>query len=121
MTSTPLACPTCDDELVAHGVDTLRCSEDHYYTVVGLSLTTNMAAVQAVWKAIRALEDDAASLKYMASTYGDQFGSTADRRNAEAQDALEAAATLRVHAKRAQERLDALPTTPASLRGPDGQ
>lgn len=109
-------CPTCSDELVLHGEDAFHCSEEHHYTVVGLALTTNIAALRALWLAIRALEDDAASLKYMSLHYGDQFGMSADRREAEADAALDAAKILRVHAKRAQDRLDALPAAPSAVR-----
>lgn len=121
MTSPPLACPTCDEHLVAHCEDTFRCTEDHQYTVVGLALTTNIAALRAIWLAIRALEDDAASLTYMSSHCGDKFGMAAERRDAEAVAALEAAALLRVHVRRAQERLDGLPAAPSAVREPGSQ
>jgi len=119
-------CPTCNDALVAHGEDTFRCQENHHYTVVGLALTTNIAALRALWLAIRALEDDAASLNYMATHYGDDYGMSADARRAEATAAIAAAETLRKHAQRAQERLDALPAAPSiaseigSQTGQDG-
>lgn len=109
-------CPTCDERLVTQGEDTFRCTEDHHYTVVGLALTTNIAALRALWMAIRALEDDAVSLKYMASHYGDKFGMSADARRAEAAAAQTAAEILRAHAKRAQDRLDALPAAPSAVR-----
>jgi hypothetical protein len=82
---------------------------------VGLALTTNIAALRALWLAIRALEDDAASLSHMATHYGDDFGMSADARRAEAASATGAAATLRIHARRAQERLDALPDAPSAV------
>lgn len=111
----PLSCPTCDEELVADD-DGFRCPEDHHYTVVGLALTTNIAALRALWMAIRALEDDAASLTYMAAHYGDDYGMSSDARRAEAEAALAAAETLRSHAQRAQDRLDALPVAPSAIR-----
>lgn len=91
------------------------CPEDHRYTVVGLALTTNLAALRALWLAIRALEDDATGLEYMASQYGDNFGMSAEARRGEAAAALNAANTLREHARRAQDRLDALPTAPSAV------
>ncbi len=111
----PLACPTCSEELQLHEDDAFRCPEDHVYTVIGLALTTNIAALRALWLAIRALEDDAASLNYMAGKYGDGFGSSAEARRAEAAAALAAASTLRDHARRAQARLDALPVAPSAV------
>jgi hypothetical protein len=117
VTST-LACPTCAEALARHDDDSFRCQEDHRYTIVGLALTTNIAALRALWMAIRALEDDAVSLNYMAEHFGDQHGMRADKRRDEASAALDAAKVLRTHAKRAQERLDALPSLPSStLRG----
>lgn len=111
----PLVCPTCNDSLVANGESTFRCQEDHHYSVVGLALTTNIAALRALWLAIRALENDAASLDYMASQYGDGFGMSAHARRGEAAAAVAAAEMLRDHAQRAQDRLDALPTAPSAV------
>ena len=116
MVTSSLACPTCDEQLLVVGDDSFKCPEDHKYTVVGLALTTNVAALRAIWRAIRALEEDASTLTMMAEHYGDAFGMSADVRNAEAAAALAAAETLRKHAKRAQERLDALPAAPSALR-----
>jgi len=93
-----------------------RCPEGHRYTVIGLALTTNISAVPALWMAIRALEDDAGSLRYMASQHGDTLGMSADERRREAAEAMEAAETLRAHAQRAQNRLDALPSAPSAVR-----
>ena len=112
-----LSCPTCDEDLEVHGEDTFRCPEDHHYSVVGLALTANIAALRAIWLAIRALEDDAASLSYMAKKYGNEFGLSAEARQGEADAALDAAAMLRGHAQRAQSRLDALPTELPAARG----
>lgn len=100
---------------MAHG-DNFKCQEDHHYTVIGLALTSNIAAVRALWMAIRALEDDAAGLEYMASHYGDGFGMSAAARREEAKAALAAANSLREHARRAQNRLDELPTAPSASR-----
>lgn len=110
-----LSCPTCSAELAAQDEGTFRCQEDHDYTVVGLALTTNIAALRAIWAAIRALEDDASALSYMAERYGDHFGLSATARRAEAQAARDAANVLREHAQRAQKRLDALPSAPSSV------
>ena len=115
--STPLACPTCSGELIVHDDGSFRCAEDHFYTVVGLALTTNISALKALWMAIRALEDDAAGLEYMAGHYGDDFGMSAVKRGEEALAAREAADRLRIHARRAQTRLDALPSTPSDVGG----
>lgn len=109
-----LACPTCKEELIIRGDETFECPEDHRYSVLGLALTYNIAAVRALWSAIRALEDDAAGLRYMASTYGDSFGLPAEARRAEADAAVAAAMLLREHARRAQDRLDALPASPSA-------
>jgi hypothetical protein len=110
-----LTCPTCTETLAVQDEDIFRCPEEHDYTVVGLALTTNLAALRALWMAIRALEDDAASLRYMAAHYGDAFGQAADKRREEAQAATEAAEVLRGHARRAQQRLDALPVAPSAI------
>ena len=112
----PLSCPTCADELAEQVEDAFRCPEGHRYTVTGLALTTNIAALRALWMAIRALEDDAGSLKYMASHHSDAGGMSAQERLEEADAALEAAAMLRGHAQRAQTRLDALPSAPSAVR-----
>lgn len=118
----PLACPTCAGRLDVHGSDdAFGCDEGHRYTVVGLALTTNIAAVRALWMGIRALEDDAAGLRYMADHYGDDFGMSADRRREEAAAAQAAADALRVQAQRAQARLDALPSAPSAAREDDSQ
>lgn len=114
----PLACPTCSGELREEGQDVFACHEDHRYTVIGLALTTNIAALRALWMAIRALEDDAASLNYMATRYGDRFGLPAEARRREAVAALDAAGLLRGHARRAQDRLDALPVAPSAVVEP---
>lgn len=110
-----LACPTCNEPLSPQDKDAFRCPEDHHYTAVGLALTTNLAALRAIWMAIRALEDDAASLNYMAENYGDSLGMPAERRRTEAAAARDAAGLLRVQAHQAQQRLDALPVAPLSL------
>ena len=111
-----LSCPTCADELVEDGQASFRCGEDHRYSVVGLALTTNIAALRALWLGIRALEDDAASLRYMADHYGDDFGMSAGARRAEADAAASAAEVLRVQARRAQDRLSQLPSAPSAAR-----
>ncbi|MCU1693368.1 MAG: hypothetical protein JWM64_2459 [Frankiales bacterium] len=117
MTLTPhLSCPTCQEDLqVLLDERAFRCSEDHHYTVVGLALTTNIAALRSLWMAIRALEQDAASLHYLAQLYGDDASMSVDQRRAEADAAYEAAHLLRGHARRAQDRLDALPAAPGTL------
>ena len=109
-----VSCPTCKEPLEEED-RSFRCKEDHVYTVVGLALTTNMAAVNALWLAIRALEDDVVTLHYMAAKHGDAYGLTAQARRQEADAAHEAAAMLRGHAKRAQQRLDSLPSAPSSV------
>ena len=116
-----LACPTCSGDLREQAGDVFTCQEDHRYTVIGLALTTNIAALRALWLAIRALEDDAASLNYMATKYGDRFGLPAEARRREATAALDAASLLRGHARRAQERLNALPVAPSAAVEPGSQ
>ncbi|MCW2605498.1 MAG: hypothetical protein JWO60_191 [Frankiales bacterium] len=111
----PLTCPTCTEALVAREADRYACPENHQYTVVGLALTTNIAALRSLWLAIRALEQDGASLHLMAQHYGDRFGMLAENRRAEADAAYEAAQLLREHARRAQDRLDALPVAPSAI------
>ena len=110
----PPACPTCSGELHEQDQDVFACREDHRYTVIGLALTTNIGALRALWLAIRALEDDAAGLELMAAKYGDRFGLPAAARRREAVAALDAAGLLRGHARRAQDRLDALPVAPSA-------
>lgn len=116
-----LACPTCSEVLIAQEDDAFHCPEDHHYTIIGLALTTNIAALRSLWLAIRALEDDAHSLNYMATNYGDRFGVPAEARRREAAAALEAAEMLRGHARRAQARLDALPVAPSAVSEPGSQ
>jgi hypothetical protein len=90
-------CPTCDAELIPWTEDGFRCPENHQHTVLGLVQYTNAAAVRALWKAIRALEDDAFSLELMADQHGGAFGATADTRRAEAKEARADALLLRRH------------------------
>lgn len=117
---TPLSCPTCNAALAVHAGGSFRCSEAHDYTVLDLALTTNIAALRAIWQAIRALEDDAASLNYMAQNYGDGYGMHAETRRDEADAALAAAKILRGQAQRAQQRLHALPVAPTAFSEPTG-
>jgi hypothetical protein len=112
---TTMTCPTCDSALEADAQGSLTCIEDHRYSVIGLALTTNIAALRSLWSAIRALEEDGASLHLMASHYGDRSGMRADDRRAEADAAYDAANTLRGFARSAQTRLDALPSAPAAI------
>jgi hypothetical protein len=113
--TTTLTCPTCDSALEADDQGGYGCVEDHRYSVIGLALTTNIAALRSLWAAIRALEEDGASLHLMAQHYGDRFGMLAENRRAEADAAYEAAQLLREHARRAQDRLDALPVAPSAI------
>lgn len=111
----PPACPTCSGELHEQDEGVFACREDHRYTIIGLALTTNIDALRALWLAIRALENDAAGLELMAAKYGDRLGLPAEARRREAVAALDAAGLLRGHARRAQERLDALPVAPPTV------
>lgn len=78
---------------------------------MGLALATNIAAVNALWRAIRALEDDAAGLEWLTQRAAvDAPLALAQRR--EAREARQAAASLRAYAEQAQQRLDALPVAP---------
>jgi hypothetical protein len=117
---TAMTCPTCSEDLIVQDEGTFSCTESHHYTVIGLALTTNIAALRSLWMAIRALEADAASLHYMAQHYGsaEEFGLPASERRKEADAAYEAATVLRGHARRAQARLDALPVAPLSSSEP---
>lgn len=117
----PLSCPTCNAALTVHDEGSFRCQEAHDYTVLDLALTTNIAALRAIWQAIRALEDDAASLNYMAQNYGDDHGIPAKTRRDEADAAIATAKILRGHAQRAQERLHALPATLTASSEPTGK
>lgn len=83
----------------------LLCPEGHTYTSLALALATNRGTVAALWRAVRALEDDAAGLTYLAQRDG--FGSS-EARLTEAGQTREAALRLREHAADAQRRLDAL-------------
>ncbi len=116
-----LRCPTCDEGLHTDGNEGFRCPEDHRYTFVELALTTNVSALRALWMAIRALEDDAGSLRYLAKQLGDKGGMSADERLHEAEATLDAAQMLRRHAQRAQERLDRFPWAPSAVRETDSQ
>lgn len=105
----PFACPTCFEALAAADESgSFVCREDHRYSALGLALTTNVSALRALWMAIRALEDDAASLDFLATHHGDSFGQMAEARRGEAAATRGAAETLREHARLAQQRLDAL-------------
>lgn len=117
----PPLCPTCSNPLDAAAEGELSCSEGHEYTALGLALSSNIVALQAIWIAIRALEDDAGSLRYLASQLGSRGGMSAEERLAEADAAMEAAARLRLHAEHAQKRLDSLPSAPSSVVVGSGQ
>jgi hypothetical protein len=99
-----LSCPTCLGDL-SGDPDRLLCSEGHNYTSLALALATNSGTVRALWRAIRALEDDAAGLTYLA---GRQDYGSSSARLAEAAEAREAAFRLREHAAAAQRRLNVL-------------
>lgn len=55
----------------------------------------------------------------MLNQYGDRFGLSADKRRAESTAALDASELLREHARRAQDRLDALPYAPSAIHDDD--
>lgn len=115
--TTALVCPTCSAELAPDGGDGVRCGEGHNWTAFALALTIDTATLQALWAAIRALEDEASSLNYMAAHQTEEYGMSADRQREEAAKALEAADALRTHAHLAQVRLNALPAGPSSPAG----
>ncbi len=71
-----------------------------------LALATNVAAVQALRMAIRALEDDSAALTYLAEH--NVGGGHAEDRLREAREAVDAAAHLRQMVATATRRLEAL-------------
>ena len=78
-------------------------------------MAMNLAAVQALWLAIRALEDDAAGMDWLvksqrapASRHGEYARQSRESR--------EAARALRAMASAAQSRLDSLPVAPSTLR-----
>ncbi len=101
------ACPSCRARLEQDHSGVV-CREGHRYTELGLALATNIAAVNALWRAIRALEDDAAGLEWLTGRAAvDAPRALAQRR--EAREARQAAASLRAYAEQAQQRLDALP------------
>ena len=100
-----LRCPTCSADLAAVDDGSGTCEEGHRFTAVALALATNRGSVRALWSAIRALEDDAAGLDYLA---GRAHEPRAADRKQEAQEAREAALRLRAYANAAQRRLDAL-------------
>lgn len=106
-----LPCPTCAAPLTPAG-DRLACEQQHAFTADGLTLASNLAAVNALWLAIRALEDDAACLDWRIRT-----GQTGDHALYAEQAAAGRAAAqhLRKMAQAAQARLDQLPAPPSSL------
>lgn len=104
-------CPTCSGALEAAS-DSFFCRENHRYTRVGLALATNIAAVNALWLAIHALEDDAAGLEYMSTLAGREPLPTQLEQAASARGA---ARRLREYADEAQQRLDALPVAPSAV------
>ena len=104
-------CPTCTAVLTEDRGATLHCPEGHEYTLLSLSLATNRRTVEALWLAIRALEDDAAGLRLLAERPGALLPQDRGR---EADAAQQAAVHLRTYAVAAQQRLDALT---ADLRG----
>lgn len=109
----PTGCPTCTCRLEQRG-EHLVCSEGHSYTSLGLALASNLTAVNALWRAIRALEDDAAGLEWSARRAADAGdASTAGHHEADAAAGREAARSLRVLAEQTQQRLDALPVAPS--------
>ena len=105
-------CPTCSGALDVSS-DSFFCRENHRYTLAGLALATNIAAVNALWLAIRALDDDAAGLEYLASAGARQ--PRAAQLLEQAASAREAASRLRTFAAEAQQRLDALPIAPSTV------
>lgn len=108
------ACPTCASPLAEAGGQ-LACEQQHAFTPDGLTLASNLAAVKALWMAIRALEDDAAGLEWRLGqrTPADHLHAEYERQAAATR---EAARHLREMAGAAQARLDALPVAPSGLR-----
>ncbi len=100
-------CPSCDAGC-SFEIGVLVCEEGHRYTSLGLALATNVGAVNAVWRAVRALEDDAAGLDWLASREAVN-PAQAQKQREEAAGAREAAGQLRTVAGQAQRRLEALP------------
>lgn len=101
-----MRCPTCLASLTGATADLLRCPEGHDYTPIALSMATNRSTVEALWLAIRALEDDAAGLRHLARL--PEYEARAQARLQEAEAAAAAAARLRQHAEDAQRRLESL-------------
>jgi hypothetical protein len=99
-----LLCPACS-ALPTVDAGAVRCPEGHSYTAIGLAMATTRKTVSALWSAIRALEDDAAGLEYLAQQ---QPEAHAAARRREAKESRAAAEHLRVHASAAQRRLEAL-------------
>lgn len=101
-------CPFCLQPLTLQGPDEASCSTGHVFDAASLTLAGNMAAARALWMAMRAMEDDAAGLNWRAGQAYTPPEVSIELR-AEEQTAREAAAALRLLAKAAQQRLDALP------------
>lgn len=113
------ACPICTATM-SESPDGFTCERDHAFTSEGLTLAGNLAAVQALWLAIRALEDDAAGLDWVVKT----GRCPANRQGEYARQAAEnreAARALRVMAEAAQARLNSLPASPSTLRSDPAQ
>jgi hypothetical protein len=110
-------CPFCVLPLTLRTTGEAACPTGHVFDPEGLSLATNMAAARALWLAVSAMEDDAAGLSWRAQRV---VSGGQEALLAEAQAARDAAATLRVLAKAAQQRLDGLayPTSVVRLEEP---
>lgn len=104
-------CPTCRAPL--SGLDDhITCDNGHRFAPEGLALASNHGAVAALWRAITALEDDAAGLDWMVrSERAPQH--QRDNYIRQAAEGRHAAELLRRHAKAAQDRLDSLPNAPS--------
>ena len=105
-------CPTCRAPLSALDGH-ITCDNGHRFAPEGLALASNQGAVAALWRAITALEDDAAGLDWMVRG-GRAPQHQRDNYSRQAAEGRQAADVLRRHAKAAQERLDSLPNAPSA-------
>ncbi len=107
------ACPTCSAP-VSQVDGHLVCAHGHTFTSDGLALAGNLAVVNALWVAIRAVEDDAAGLEWLVRS-GQGPEQLRAQYMEQAAEGREAAAVLRALAVAAQARLAALPLTQGVL------
>jgi two-component system, chemotaxis family, protein-glutamate methylesterase/glutaminase len=69
-TIVPVTCPECGGPLwrMAHDVERYRCYQGHAFTALGLTSAQAVSAEQAMWSAVRLLEERANTLRHLEVT-----------------------------------------------------